>query len=335
MSIALQIERTTAGMVTAGENVIFDTVAYASGDIGYNSTTGVITFEEAGRYLLNWWVTTQSSTSVNGAIFALYTSEGQSLTGNSPVKKGEVYGTGIITVSAAPVTASLINQSTEAFYYAEPLPLAATLVITKDDAGSTADTMSCFAVAQMANILSQLITAYPTNTWTIFSDLLSSSNGVPVGIYNSPETGEPAMLQIMAGTDYAALPIASIMVVYIGSPAVYDPSFTFLPLPDPLPPGCDTDLITAFPSYLPLGTPVTIGLSPNATATGMVYKNEYGVLVLSDTEGNTPMFIPTPYIRRIITTGSPVLAFSPDSAGVKPAISVGVTAASGSGTAQD
>ncbi len=323
MSIALQIERAAAGTVAAGENVIFDNVAHISGDISYNGITGTITFNAAGSYLVNWWVATQASTSVNGAIFALYTSESQLMTGNSPVKKGEVYGTGIVTVSAAPVTASLINQSTDAFYYAQSLPLTATLVITKADAGS-ADTMACFAVKQMTNILSQMLTAYPDSSWTIFSNMLTASTGVPVGLYASPETGEPAILQIMAGTDYGAIPIASIMVVYVASPAVYDPSFTFLPLPDPLPPGCNTDLITVFPSYLPLGTSVSIGMSPNATATGMVYKNEYGVLVLSDTDGNTPMFIATPYIRRIITTGSPVLRLSSDGAGIKLGISTEV-----------
>jgi hypothetical protein len=54
-NIALQIELLASGLVNVGSNVIFDTVVYSAGNIIYNSVTGVITFNEAGRYALNWW----------------------------------------------------------------------------------------------------------------------------------------------------------------------------------------------------------------------------------------------------------------------------------------
>jgi hypothetical protein len=57
--IALQIERSTSGSVSVGSNVIFNTVVYSAGNISYNSVTGVITFNEAGRYVINWWAATQ------------------------------------------------------------------------------------------------------------------------------------------------------------------------------------------------------------------------------------------------------------------------------------
>lgn len=330
MSIALQIERTAAGMVAAGENVVFDTVAYVSGDISYNSTNGVITFNEAGRYLVNWWVTTQSSASINGAIFALSTSEGQLLTGNSPVKKGEVCGTGIISASVAPVTASLINQSADAFYYAAQLPLAAGLVIIKDTSDSTADTTACFAVAQMANILSQMITAYAGKTWSVFTSTLASYSGVPLGLYTAPGLTQPGLLQLVdINGDYETFPIASISAIYPGDGTVYDPSFTFLPAPEPMPPGCDTDLLSAIRSYLPVGTDVSLRMPVSVSASGSIYKNEYGVLILSDASGNTPILIASPHIRRIFTEGS-ALRPAAKSGNKKPVINTDMAAAFGS-----
>ena len=40
ISIALQVERTTAGTVAAGANVVFDTTVYSTGNISYKSVTG-------------------------------------------------------------------------------------------------------------------------------------------------------------------------------------------------------------------------------------------------------------------------------------------------------
>ncbi len=102
--------------------------------------TGVITFNEAGRYILNWWVAAQSSQSVNGAVFAFSSSQNDFLEGNSPLKTGEVVGTGILEVVAAPVTAWLVNASTAEYYYSAYVPIKATLVIIQDDIGDTGPT---------------------------------------------------------------------------------------------------------------------------------------------------------------------------------------------------
>lgn len=132
-NIALQIERETAGSVAAGANVIFESVVYSSGNISYNDITGVITFNEVGRYFINWWVATQSSSSTNGAVFSLASSQGDFLEGNSPLKTGVVLGIGIIDVTAVPVTLSLVNASNGLVYYSSSVPVSATLVIMEDD----------------------------------------------------------------------------------------------------------------------------------------------------------------------------------------------------------
>jgi hypothetical protein len=73
-NIALQIERTTAGSVAAGGNVVFNSIVFSAGNISYNRATGVITFNEPGRFVLDWWVATQSAPTTTGVVFALSSS---------------------------------------------------------------------------------------------------------------------------------------------------------------------------------------------------------------------------------------------------------------------
>ena len=138
--VALQIELNSGSSVNALNNVIFDTITYSNGNISYNSTTGIITFNEAGRYEINWWVATQSSQATDGASFALSSSKGDFLVGASPIKKGEVVGIGIIDVVTAPVTLSLVNSSNATYFYAADVPLKASLIVVEDDIGPTGDT---------------------------------------------------------------------------------------------------------------------------------------------------------------------------------------------------
>ena len=140
-NIALQIERTLAGSVAAGSNVIFDSTVYSSGNISYNNLTGVITFNEAGRYVLDWWVATQSTPTTGGVTFALSSSQGDFLEGSAPIKFTEIVGIGIIDVVEAPVTVSLVNAGAATVYYSTTVPLTATLVVVEDDlAGPTGPT---------------------------------------------------------------------------------------------------------------------------------------------------------------------------------------------------
>jgi hypothetical protein len=133
--IALQIERLTAGNVASGTNVIFDNIVYTAGNISYNGVTGIITFNEAGRYVLDWWVATQAALTTNGVVFALSSSQGDFLEGSSPIRVGEVIGIGIIDVISAPVTVTLDNASTGNIVYSAIVPVKATLMIVQDDIG--------------------------------------------------------------------------------------------------------------------------------------------------------------------------------------------------------
>ena len=139
-NIALQIERSIAGSVDVASNVVFDKVVYSARNVSYNRLTGVITFNEVGRYVIDWWVATQSGNSTNGVVFALLTSQGDYLEGSSPIKTGEVVGAVIIDVTLAPFTLSLVNSSNGINYYSKIVPIKATVVIIQDDIASQCPT---------------------------------------------------------------------------------------------------------------------------------------------------------------------------------------------------
>jgi len=110
---ALQIQKTTSGSVESSSNIIFDSILYLSGNISYNGATGVVTFLQAGRYLVFYNVAYQgTSVSPNQAVTALVTSQGDYIKAASPSPNGQVSGVGIIDISAAPTTMSLINAGT-------------------------------------------------------------------------------------------------------------------------------------------------------------------------------------------------------------------------------
>ena len=62
---------------------------YSDGSISYDSNTGIITIGEPGRYVINWWVATQSSPTTNVPVFTLYSSLGNVIKSNSPIITGE------------------------------------------------------------------------------------------------------------------------------------------------------------------------------------------------------------------------------------------------------
>ena len=129
--IGLQLSRTSTGTVLTGSNVVLDTVIFSSGNISYSPATGVITFNQAGRYVVNWTVAYQGVTDASsGAVLALSTSQGDFLQGNSPAPNGQVVGSGIVEVTAAPVTMSLVNAAGK-LVFGTQVPIKATLTIVE------------------------------------------------------------------------------------------------------------------------------------------------------------------------------------------------------------
>lgn len=133
MSILLQVERLTAGTVESNANVILDSTVISSGNVSYDSATGVITIQEAGRYEFDWWIATQSSISTIGVGFELVSSQGDTIIGNSPIKTGEVVGIGVIEVVTPPVTVSLRNNGDATIYYSALIPVKASLAVIESE----------------------------------------------------------------------------------------------------------------------------------------------------------------------------------------------------------
>jgi hypothetical protein len=158
----------------------------------------------------------------------------------------------------------------------------------------------CFSYAQLANVIEQIIVLYPTNVITVFTTGFSPSSvtGTPYQLYQSPEGTEGAIF-ILQDNGEEAIPLNAITAIYTGDGTVYDPSITYL-TPPTFPAGCDTDLITAYHDYLPVLTDIqAMYMGALVQASGMIYKNEYGLLVLSDVDGNTPIFIPVTNITMV------------------------------------
>jgi hypothetical protein len=139
-------------------------------------------------------------------------------------------------------------------------------------------------------------------------------------LYTGAGAVGPGLLRLVdINGDFEAIPIMDIVAIYPGDGTVYDPSFTYLVPPDPLAPGCDTDRLCAILSYLPLNTTVELRLGPAVSASGDVYRSEYGVLILSDAGGNTPVIVSSMQILRMFITET-ALARSGESSASNPRV---------------
>lgn len=316
-TVALQLERSTTGVVAASANVVFNTVLFTTGNISYAPLTGIITVNEPGRYVINWWTVTQASIASAGPGFALSSSLGAFIQSNSPNKLGPFSGSGIINITSAPATISLVNSTSGDITFSSLVPIKAGLALFKDEPpGDLSDSSLCFSYAQLSHVIEQLITLYPASVLSVFTTNANVVTGTATSLYTSPDADGAGLFILTDSLGQSqAIPLAAICAIYTGEATVYDPSITYLTPPSPLPKGCDTDLLTAVNDYLPIPTEVIIQMGVTVQASGEVYQNEYGILVLSDASGNTPIFISVSKIARIITA-------APESAGSssKPAI---------------
>lgn len=192
-----------------------------------------------------------------------------------------------------------VQFATNAIVYQPYFP---SLVITYSSS-PVQTSATCFAYAQLAHIIEQLITLYPGNVMTVFTKgtVASAVTGTPYQLFKSSVGTYGALFILMNDGVETAIPLNSIAAIYTGDGSVYNNSITYLPAPV-FPAGCDTNLITAYYEYLPLTTEVNINSGTIIQASGSVYKNEYGIIVLSDAGGNTPVFMPVLNTTDIIPT---------------------------------
>lgn len=87
MENLLLVQKTLMNSVAVNENVIFDNVILNDASMTYNLSTGVITLNEAGNYLINWWIANKCFSSGLKTSFSIVSSNGAKIKENSPIKK--------------------------------------------------------------------------------------------------------------------------------------------------------------------------------------------------------------------------------------------------------
>ena len=165
------------------------------------------------------------------------------------------------------------------------------------------NTAICFSYAQLANLITQLIRFYPTATMSVYTKGFNAAtvSGTPVKLYASPDATYGTLV-VLGDGGYGAVPLNAISAIGLPAGMVYNPLITYLTAPV-FPTGCDKNLITAYHDYLPLSTSVTVYSGTLIQASGIVYKNEYGILVLADDNlGTNPTFMPVVNITAIVTS---------------------------------
>mgnify|MGYP002670161560 CR=1 FL=1 len=154
----------------------------------------------------------------------------------------------------------------------------------------------CACVAQMRNVLRQIIQLYPAENVIVVMESGNNASGRPGGLLPGPDTNPNAgLFQLVSsqGVPQEAISICRIASIRITS-AAYNNAITYLPAPAPAPTGCGADCEAAIRAYLPVGTTdVSVNAGGQTVGQGNVIRNEFGMLVLAGANGNSPVFIST------------------------------------------
>jgi hypothetical protein len=192
-----------------------------------------------------------------------------------------------------------VQFATNAIVYQPYFP---TLTLTYSSTPPTPDNSAfCFCYAQLSHVIQQLMTLYPTSTMRIYTTGDVYTEGVPYKFYASPDATYGTLAVLMAGGVYGAVPITTIVAVRVAG-TNYDNSITYL-TPPVFTSDCQKNVVTSIHDYLPVSTGVTLSLNGFIVATGVAYKNEYGILaVAKDMAGTSPVFVPATSVTLIETT---------------------------------
>lgn len=160
--------------------------------------------------------------------------------------------------------------------------------------GNNSNSTTCFCVDQMRNVIQQLIALYPNDNFDISMESGNNVSGRPGSLLppppNNPTSGLFELVNAQ-GVPQEAISICRIAAIRITS-AIYNESITYLPSPNPVPEGCDTNCENAIRTYLPVGTTgVEINAGGQTVATGDVIRSEFGMVVLVGNNNSDPTFV--------------------------------------------
>lgn len=167
-------------------------------------------------------------------------------------------------------------------------------VIPRGFDGNNSDSFCCFCVQQMRNIIEQIINLYPDNQLVITLEGGDAIIG-RLGAITLGPSGKAGVVEINGAQPNLTqlLSICSIDTITINN-ATYNDTITYLTTPEPTPTGCCADCDAAIRSRLPVGTnDILIIANTQVPSRGDVIKNEYGMIVLEDSQNNSISFIST------------------------------------------
>ncbi|HOA34324.1 MAG TPA: hypothetical protein PKO20_07025 [Clostridiales bacterium] len=292
-NILLQVQKNNIDPVDNNNNIVFDETVVTEGNISYSDLSGVVTIEEEGLYLVDWYVVTQSAPGVTSVSFNPVTGDGQVFESNMPTKTGIMSGLAIINVAVLPFTIQLVNQSNTTVYFSNAVGAKANLRIVRLD-HLIPDNSRCFAMDQLSFVMKQLADAYSGENIRIFTNIFGVIDNTLYGYYQAPDTSSSPLLLISDPLN--ALNLNHLVALYFFN-VPYDESITFLQPPDPFPQNCDTDLIKNIHDFLSVGDNISFLAGPNISGSGDIIKNEYGLLVLGD--DTSSLYLPTPNLTVI------------------------------------
>lgn len=166
-------------------------------------------------------------------------------------------------------------------------------VICAKDAINLNETAYCFTYTQMTNLIQQLMDKYPENTFIVYTTGFSAVTvtGKAHDLYKPDKDNCAGLFILSDEEEFAAVPLNVITAITVGDTAVYDDSIMFLDRPN-FTDSCDKNIIGAIYNYIPIGINIEMYLGTVVSSSGIVYKNEYGIIVLTDDEnGTNPAFI--------------------------------------------
>lgn len=155
---------------------------------------------------------------------------------------------------------------------------------------------ACFALAQCAHVLAQVIALYPGASVSIYSHRLSTMTGCLLALQKAQDTSAAPLL-LLRDTPPYAFAIEKIAVLHLPN-SVYEPSITYLPLPEPAAGGLE--LIRTIHDSVAVGDTLELMTGVTTNAAGIVAANEYGVIVLAD--ASSTMFVFTSHIFSLRVT---------------------------------
>lgn len=152
----------------------------------------------------------------------------------------------------------------------------------------------CACVAQMRNVLEQIIALYPTDVVQVNMQSADQASGRPGSLLPGPNANPDAglfQLTNNVGVPQEAVSLCRIASVRITS-ATYSDEITYLPDPTPTPTGCAANCESAVRTYLPAGTTgVNIKTGGQSIGQGEVLKSVFGMVVLVGPNNSDPTFV--------------------------------------------